>query len=340
MINKIKDELKQDPERIRAVLEHYDYANIIIHKNYISFGRDESSSPKSIVIRLDKDGLRVTDYPKNLYQDFFSYIIEQRGVTFKDVLSTVKSALGITDYYGYFEKKRTIFGGFYSSLKSKKADALRTYDESVLDQYSPCANARFLRDNISIETQKYFGIRYDVENQGIVIPIRDTVGNLIGIKERINREPEDNEQKYWYVLPCRMSCTLYGYYQNYNHMTDGTILICEAEKSVMQCFSYGIHNAVALGSGTISLNQVKWIMSLNPKKIIFLHDVGYEYEAIMRNIKMIQKYSIFSEIKLGFWDWEKYGYTGKDSPTDFGKDKLNDILKNEITYLEVEEDEI
>ena len=83
----------------------------------MSFGRDESSSKKSIVINLNNNSyLYVHDYARNIQKDIFSYIMEQRKVDFIDVLNEIKHVLGITDYYDFFDNKG-IFGGFYEKIR-------------------------------------------------------------------------------------------------------------------------------------------------------------------------------------------------------------------------------
>ena len=337
MLNNIKKELISHPDKLREVLEHYGYCNIVIRRTYMSFGRDEYSSKKSIVIRLENNEfLWVTDYARNISKDLFAYIIEQRNVEFINVLNTVKSVLGITDYYDYFDKKnkRGIFGGFYEKIKHKSVSKVQVYDKSILDQYKSIYNVKFLKDNISLEAQKFFNIKYDIESQGIVIPIYDQVGQLMGAKARANYDVEDGELKYFYLIPCQASRTLYGYAQNYNHLVNNTIYVGESEKFVMQCYSYGMRNCVALGSGSVSQQQVKMLLSLQPKKIIFLHDQGYKMEYIMRNIDMVKNYSRFSEVEIGYWDWDNSIYNiDKVSPSDLGKTKLNYILNNEIKFI-------
>ena len=170
-----------------------------------------------------------------------------------------------------------------------------------------------------------------MESQGIVIPIRNETSELIGIKIRCNYDVQDGEQKYWYLVPCRMSQTLYGYSQNYNHLVGNDIYIFESEKSTMQCHTYGIRNCVSLGSGTISSKQVKLLLELQPTRIIFMHDVGYPKESIMRNINMVKNYNRFLDIPVCYWD--NHGYTGKDSPSDFGKEKLIQIMNEEIVEV-------
>ena len=302
MLKEIKKELLDNPEKLKELLEYFNFYNVHIHQSYISFGRAQDTSKKSIVVRLEKnDYLYVTDYARNISKDLFSYISEQRLVDFKDIIGVVRNILGVDDF-GLFNESRGIFGGFYEKIRKRSEYSVRTYDESVLNKYIPLANKRFIDDNISIAAQQFFGIRYDVESQGIVIPIHNQIGELIGAKIRCNYEVQDGEMKYYYLIPCQASQTLYGYSQNYNYLTNNIIYIYEAEKSIMQCFSYGIRNCVALGSGSISRKQVRMLLELNPKKIIFMHDVGYDLENILRNINIVKSYSRFSEVELGYFD--------------------------------------
>ena len=339
MLKEIKKELLDNPEKLKELLEYFNFYNVHIHQSYISFGRAQDTSKKSIVVRLEKnDYLYVTDYARNISKDLFSYISEQRLIDFKDVIGAVRNILGVDDF-GLFNESRGIFGGFYEKIRKRSEYSVRTYDESILDKYIPLANKRFVDDNISIAAQQFFGIRYDVESQGIVIPIHNQIGELIGAKVRCNYEVQDGEMKYYYLIPCQVSQTLYGYSQNYNYLTNNIIYIYEAEKSVMQCFSYGIRNCVALGSGSISRKQVRMLLELNPKKIIFMHDVGYDLENILRNINMVKNYSRFSEVELGYWDFFDRLYDNKVSASDLGKKELLRIMDTEIKMIGDDEDE-
>ena len=333
MLKEIKKELLDNPEKLKELLEYFNFYNVHIHQSYISFGRAQDTSKKSIVIRLEKnDYLYVTDYARNISKDLFSYISEQRLVDFKDIIGVVRNILGVDDF-GLFNESRGIFGGFYEKIRKRSEYSVRTYDESILDKYIPLANKRFVDDNISIAAQQFFGVRSDVESQGIVIPIHNQVGELIGAKIRCNYEVQDGEMKYYYLIPCQASQTLYGYSQNYNYLTNNIIYIYEAEKSIMQCFSYGIRNCVALGSGSISRKQVRMLLELNPKKIIFMHDVGYDLENILRNINMVKNYSRFSEVELGYWDFFDRLYDNKVSASDLGKKELLRIMDTEIKMI-------
>ena len=211
MLEDVKKELLNHPDKLKELLEYFGYCNIVIRDRYMQFGRDEFSSKKSIVINLKENRfLYVHDYARNIQTDLFSYIISQRHVEFKEVLNEVKHVLGITDYFDFFGK-RGIFGGFYERVRKRRtASESKIYDESILNQFSQCGNMRFLKDNISLRTQRFFEIGYDVESQGITIPIRNQFGQLMGVKERFNYDVEDGEIKYFYQSPCLMSNTLYG----------------------------------------------------------------------------------------------------------------------------------
>lgn len=333
MLEDIKKELLKDPDKLQEVLEHYGYRNIVIRPQYMQFGRDEFSSKKSIVIRLENnDYLYVHDYARSFQADIFTFITTQRKVEFVDVLNVVKKVLNITDYSTFFDRKG-IFGGFYERIRKKKIVYSKVYDESILDKYQFVPNLRFFKDHIPIETQYYFGIRYDVESQGIVIPIRNIYGQLIGVKERFNYDVADGENKYFYSVPCRCSETLFGYSQNYQHLSEGVVLLGEAEKFTMQCHGYEYKNAISMMSGDLSLQQAKLIVSLHPKQVIFMHDQGYDFEYIQRNINTLRRYSKFAEFEIGFWDWTKSQYAPKVSATDMGKETFEYILKNEIVMV-------
>ena len=326
MLKEIKKELLDNPEKLKELLEYFNFYNIHLHKSYISFGRAQDTSKKSIVIRLIKnDYLYIVDYARNINKDIFTYISEQRLVDFKDIIVAVRRILNIDDF-SLLNESHGIFGGFYEKIRKRNEYTIRTYDESILDKYIPLANRRFIKDNISITTQQFFSIRYDVESQGIVIPIYNQIGELIGAKVRCNYEIQDGEMKYYYLIPCQMSQTLYGYSQNYNYLVNNVIYIFESEKAVMQCFSYGVRNCVALGSGSISHKQVRMLLELNPKKIIFMHDVGYDVENILRNINIVKNYSRFSEVELGYWDYFDRLYDDKVSASDLGKKELLRII--------------
>lgn len=336
MLKDLKRELLSDPQSIVNVLNAYEFYKVHIQNSEIRCGLYEQGNPTAIRIKLkNNDNLYVTDYVRNLNCDIISFIIKVRNVQFADVLKAIKSELDIQDFDN-FTTKRTIFGGFYDRIKNKTtALTLKTYDNGTLEQYRSVYNKRFLDDNITFETQDKFHIGNDIESQRITIPIYNEYGELVGIKGRANWEVSENEVKYLYMIPCAMSQTLYGYCQNYDSLAENDIYVFEAEKSVLQCHSFGVYNAVALGSHSLSTQQCKLIMGLNPKRVIFLLDKGLEVENTMNNIEKLKPFTRMFSTEIWWWDWRKNKtFDDKDSPSDKGRFAFEQIIREEIVRVD------
>lgn len=332
MLKDIKRELLLNPQTIIDILEMYDFYKPHIQNNEIRCGYGEGHNPTAIRIRLNNnDNLFVKDFVRGLQYDLITYIIKVRNVSYSDVLKCIKLKFGITNFYE-FSIRNSVFGGFYDNIKQKSSSlCAKTYDMNVLNEYHNVYSVRFLSDNISFSAQDYFHIGYDVISQRITIPIYSPLNELIGIKARAAWNVDDEELKYFYLLPCMMSSTLYGYCQNYEYLTNNDIYIFEAEKSVLQCYSYDIHNCVSLGSNSLSATQCKLIMELNPKRVIFMLDKGLDYENTRANITKLSAYSRMFDTHFFYWDWKNnVTLPDKASPSDCGKNTLKEVMNNEI----------
>ena len=339
MLKQIKQELISNPQAIINILQDYDFNKPKLQNNEIRFGYGEGHNSAAIRIKLtNNDNLFVTDFVRDIVGDIFSYIVKARKVNFVDVLNDVKAELGIEDFC-IFTQKSSIFGGFYERISCQNSEIQsKVYPESVLNHYQSCYCTRFLRDRISYEAQDKFEIGYDIETQRITIPIRNTVGEIIGIKGRANWEVSGDEPKYYYILPCPMSSTLYGYCQNYEYLVQNDILIFEAEKSVLQCYSYGIRNCVSLGNNSLSETQCRLLMELSPKRIIFMLDKGLPFDNTLSNISKLQKYLKMSDTTVWWWDWSSSSLSDKSSPSDYGKEMLMYIINNELKEINYEQE--
>lgn len=337
MIEYLKQKFLEEPEKIKLLLEEYDYHNIIIHNTYMSFGRSPNSSAKSIVIRLQKnEALIVHDYARNVVCDLFNFICKTRSVSFREVIRASRNILGVTESYSYRQASTSAFSAFYGKIKNREKTELKVYPEEILNRYSCCGNKRFVKDGISVKTQQVFQIGYDVENQAITIPIRNPSGEIVGVKERINRDPKDGEQKYFYSVPTMMSQILYGFSENYEYLESADVIyVFESEKSVLQCRDFRIRNCVSLGSSSISKKQCQLLLSLNPKKIVLCYDKGLEREAIQRAVKTLRTYGKMKEFEIWYTDMEADNeIPDKASPSDLGRRGFEYVIKHRITKAE------
>lgn len=331
MFKEIKQRLLDNPDSIINILEFYEFYQPRILHNEIRCGLYEGSNPTAIRIKLiNNNNLFVTDYSRSMCYDIINYIIKAKGIDFKDVMNVIKSELDIDDYYDLSVNK-SVFGGFYNHISKQQSELyVKTYTEDVLKQYDIGYNKRFALDNISLQTQKAFNIGYDVISQRITIPIRNQYGEIIGIKGRANWNVAEDESKYLYLIPCPMSTTLYGLSQNYIYLQNGDIYIFESEKSVCQCHTYSIYNAVAIGSNSLSIMQCKLLMQLQPKRIIFMLDKTLDLKNTFINIERLRAYMTMQDTKVMYWDWHKSLLPDKSSPSDYGKYELQNIINNEL----------
>jgi hypothetical protein len=335
-ISDIKELLLKDTDTIVTLLERYDFCHINPRPNEIRFARDDKGG-MNISIRLqNNEWLNVNDFAKGYSGDIFSFISQERGISFREVLLTTKQILGLSDNW---EPRKTyqLFNGIYANIGKNAKTELRTYDESALAQYPRCVNLRFLKDHISLRTQVKFGLRYSVESQRILIPIRDIFGNLAGAKARRNYETDmDEDPKYLYELPCQKSMLLYGAHENYQHLMNADrIVIGESEKFVLACDSYGYNSAVSIMGSSISAEQVKILLSFNAKEYCFMLDQGLDLHVTLQNARLLKSFATMRECKITFFNWENSICVGeKESPTDNGRETFYYILKNEIEPIE------
>lgn len=331
MIARIKGELLNNPDSIVNILNHFDFYHIELRHNEVRFANSEDGSRNAIHMKLD-ESLFTKDFARDHSGDIFSFIMKARNVSFKDVFSVAKSELGITDYE--FKKKIEPFNGLFSKAKkSKSILEYKVYPDNVLNKYTVGYSKRFIDDYISIPTHNKYGIRYDLASSSIVIPIRNPVGELMGCKLRRNYEVSDEESKYIYEIPCPASQTLFGYAQNYDSLYGSDIIIGEAEKFVMQCDSYGYRNAVGLGSSSLSIQQCKLLLALNPSSISFMLDVGLDKSVLEKDMMLIKNYARMINIPVYYWNGK--GFEDKMSPTDKGKTLFIESLKNREEFINV-----
>lgn len=340
-ISDIKELLLKDVDNIVVLLEEYDFCHINLRPNEIRFARDDKGG-KNISIRLqNNEWLNVSDYSHGFHGDIFSFIAQERGVTFREVLLATKKILKLDDRWE--PKKRTaLFGGIYQHIGRNAKPVLKTYDESVLKQYLQRGNLRFLKDNISLKTQRKFGLMYSVESQRILIPIRDIFGTLVGLKSRRNYETDNpDDPKYIYDLPTQKAMVMYGAHENYQHLMNADrIVIGEAEKFVLACDSYNYNSAVSIMGSMLSAEQAKILLGFNAKEYCFMMDEGLDIEVIHRNAELLKSFAAMREVKITYFDWRDSLSVGeKESPTDGGRDNFYYILENEIKELTEEKDD-
>ena len=152
---------------------------------------------------------------------------------------------------------------------------LKPIPEHILSYYYPYVNDMFIRDNISYKVQRLFEIGYDDQTNRITIPIRDELGNLVGVKGRLFQEHlDETELKYIYIEPCNRSRVLFGLNKSLPYIQqEHCVYVTEAEKGVLQLWSMGIYNCIATGGKKVSQVQIDMLSRLCAD-IVFCFDKG------------------------------------------------------------------
>ena len=338
MLDEILKKLSENPEAIVELLEHYECGKIKVNTREVRFARDDRpESGLNISIRLvNNDACFVKDFARSEANNIVSWLCKEKNVKFKDVLVTIKRILHLSDDWRPQSNKREIFGGVYSRIINKTKPQPKVYNESILNNYLKVGNTRFLKDHLSLESQRRFEIMYNVETDRIVIPIRNTFGDLCGTKCRRNYDTDnEDDPKYIFEYPCQKSLILYGAYQNYPWLYGSDkIFIFEAEKSVIAADSYGYQNAVSIMGNTLSEYQAKELLSLNAKEYIFLLDEGLDLDITFQNAKILKDCAVMRDIQISYFDWTSSLSVGeKESPTDGGMESFKYIINNELDRI-------
>lgn len=185
------------------------------------------------------------------------------------------------------------------------------YDKELVDWW--------IKDDIPLDIQRKFGLKYK-HNFSIMIPYYDKKGRAVGYSERFRWRHGD--EKYKTMPEFKRGHYIYGLKEL---ELKKTLVIYEAEKSVMKSHAFGIPNCIALCGS--SFNREKLYMLLELKKqgvktIILGLDydkAGIEGTRFMMSI--LSKY--FDVVAM-----DMSGLEYKESPADRGKSFVINAINN------------
>lgn len=322
----MKEYLKNNPEQIEKILSYYNYHSINITDKEIRCAKVGGDNPSGCRIKLN-DNLSATDFTTSYNGDLFGLIATHTGLTYREVLKTITTMLGKKIEGNYQPEEEVLFDGFFDGLYIPYEDEEKevTYDESVLDKYNNGYKwfKRFADDGILPSSQVKFKIGYDEVSNRITIPWRDSEGNLVGCMTRLDSDEKTNF-KYLPLIPFEKHKYLYGLWENKEYIKESKkVYIFEAEKSVMQSDSFGVHNTTALGGNQISTTQVEQLLKLGVSEIILCMDEGLMIDAIKRDIQTIKSCLFMRDVKIKVMIDKENKYLPKESkcsPSDKGKE--------------------
>lgn len=256
---------------------------------------------------------------KNIHTDLISLVEFYKNESFPYAVKWICDVLDI-DYYSNLDEdlpKSLQLTKMLVEMQSVDTDTetekpLKPIPEKILSYFEPYVNDMFCEDGVGYDTQVEFEIGYDEFTNRITIPIRDDLGNLVGVKARyFYRQVPEDEQKFMYIEKCARSQILYGLYKTINFIKKvQRVFVVEAEKGVQQLYDKGYFEAVATGGSKISKSQIDKLTRLCVP-IIFVFDKDITKEELddiaSRFIDGTEVYALIDTIGI---------LNEKESPTD------------------------
>lgn len=336
----IQNELLAHPDKVRQLIEALGFEGIIERDNRFTFKNIGGDNPSGISVY--KDTLKYCNFSHGGNGNIFTLVMETKHCTFPESLKYIVKTLHLK----LTNVKITLpFGGFYKGLSKPTTgiEEMKHYSEKDLpDAHS--LSLKFLKDRILLCVQEKMGVRYDHEQNAILIPIYDPAHNLVGCKARSNDPNVDMGHRWWAHLPYQKTNILYGLDANYTSIIQhDQCFVFEAEKSVMQAMSFDLNTGLAIAGHNFSQTQIKYLRALNVNEIVVSFDqdldedeVRYEASKILSTHRNTRVFYLYD--RKG-----KYLPKGsKASPTDFGQDVFLDVYKNckyEVTIDKDDDDE-
>lgn len=221
-------------------------------------------------------------------------------------------------------------------------------DQRILRGFYPFYHEDWLEEYITMDTMRKFNILFNVKDYRIVIPHYNAKGELIGIRRRNLTDTDLLRGKYMPEVINGLSYThslggnLYGLNGTLQPIIESkTIILFEAEKSVLQLDSYnlGLGGVALCGSSLtdgqfdilidlISEYDIKEIIIALDKEFIEVGDKLEEFYQRKIRLNIIDKLLPYVDVSV-IWDTNNL-LDYKDSPTDKGSEIFEKLLKERI----------
>lgn len=337
-IRDLKEEIL-NRELISDILAELGCHHIRDKGDYVQAGNKDGDNPSSIVV-YKNEYISCLNYTRQITQngrqaDIFDLIAYFENCSFAESMKFVCDIAGL-EYYGEREdipeslQILRMLKDMNIGDEDEDNMPVKPISEKILSYYLPYGNSMFEEDGISLEIQKEFEVGYCDYSNYITIPIRDSLGVLVGVKGRFFGEPDEYHTRYLYLERCNKSKILYGYWQNREYIKKSKFLyVVESEKAVQQLATMGIRNVVSTGGKTISKYQIEEITRTGCTPILALdQDVNKDelQEIASMFIDGISIYAIIDEDNI---------LNEKESPSD-NPEKWNILVKNHIYQINKE----
>ena len=334
-IRDLKEEIL-NRELISDILEELGCHHVRDKGDYVQAGNKDGDNPNSIVV-YKNEYISCLNYTRQITKngrqaDIFDLVAYFEDCSFAEAMKFVCGLAGI-DYYGEREdlpeslQILRMLKDMNISDEDEDSSPIKPIPEKILSYYLPYGNRMFETDGISLEVQREFEIGYCYQSNYITIPIRDSLGNLVGVKGRYFGDPNEFHSKYTYIERCNKGKIIYGYWQNKEYIKNSKfVYVVESEKAVQQLATIGVRSCVSTGGKTISKYQVEEITRTGCTPI-FAYDKDVQEDELQEIASMFMDgifvYAIVDKDNI---------LNDKESPSD-NPEKWNILVKNYIYQI-------
>ena len=237
------------------------------------------------------------------------------------------------------EKDRITDWVWIKKLRRKNRDTAinesTVLDKRILNQYISVPHDKWCDDGIMPETQREWGVMFDIKTERICYGIYTEDDQLIGVKGRA--VDDEVEPRYLYLYPCVKSEILLGLNKNLSSILEHKkCIVFESFKSVMLASQYGYNYCVSVEGGSISEWQLKKLLLMDVD-IILAFDKGIEKTEENKDFykKIIERISSYSDLSIIF-DNDNILDGEKSSVVDEGIEKFKLLYENryKINHLQ------
>jgi DNA primase len=319
--------------KVEFILQELGCQHIKLHSGYWTCGNPPPSDNPQAITLYNNEFLNVVNYTKDMGErtDIFSLVGFINQCNFFESMLWCCNVLGLDYYHEPILELPESLRITKMLMKMKSNDdeeddtPIRVLDESILGYYKNYVNDFWYNDHVPYSVQREWELGFDESTNRITIPIRDELGQLVGIKSRLFKYKfEEWEQKFLYLEPCPRNKILYGYHKTSKAIKETGKCYCfEAEKSVHQLWSYGYRNSIAFMGKKVGQQQINKLSRIDCDIVLCMdRDVGKEEVEKLANrfIEGIQIYAIYDEDKV---------LEDKMSPAD-DPEKWEYLVKNNI----------
>ena len=282
--------------------------------------------------------------------NIFGLVMKSLNEGFYESLMWVSNLLGYSTHskkIGFFDVKKIndwdILDKYFKLTEEKEVVSLKKFNKEILGVFASGYYKGWLEEHIEAPTMEKYDISVDITRSRIVIPHFNEFGDLIGIRGRaLIKEDAESGAKY---LPLKIEKIDYRHQTKHNlfglnHNKDAIkrikkVMIVEAEKSTMQCDSYYGENSFTLGvsGSSVSNYQRDKIVELGVNEVIIALDkpeqTDSKIDAFNKNVlRIADKFINYCTVYVIVDD--KNLTLEKDSPTDKGKEILEELMKNKV----------